>query len=95
MLIKVTQEHIDQGKPRDCASCPIAKAINSLLKDKYSCEVASRVMTIREIDAFKWILGFDTPETCAKFIIKFDNLKPVEPFEFELDIHEDKLCLFK
>lgn len=38
MRIKVTAEHIDKGRAVDCNLCPVALAINAVLKPPYRAE---------------------------------------------------------
>jgi hypothetical protein len=78
-LIRVTQEHIDRGKPGDGCSCPVSLAMRDATK--YHCHVCRSTFYIRDLE-------IDLPEQAKQFINAFDSLGHVSPFEFELDIPE-------
>lgn len=103
MKIQVTQDDIDQGAIQDCYRCPVAIAINRVLKPDYSCEVGTKDIYIRQrctsIGAF--VSHLKTPTKAAEFIRNFDRgIHPeinmtrqtgvlmVGPFHFYLDIPE-------
>lgn len=88
MLIKVTQEHIDNGVRQDCMGCPIALACKDAgiktpwVTETYvaSCQFPSGEEKI------------SLPLVAEEFVRNFDNevedavaIKRV-PFEFELDV---------
>lgn len=77
MQINVTQQHIDNGTPKDCAYCPIAHSLmghfpNSCIEVDDSCI---------EINGTQYF----SPDSVVKFIEDFDNRKPVKPFSFLLE----------
>lgn len=80
MIIKVTQQHIDNGVKFDCSKCPIALAMTEKFPN---CAVGLYVY---------WVDATDPAVDCKllpvntiKFIEMFDSGKKVEPFEFEVN----------
>lgn len=76
-IIKVTQEHINKGKKRNILFCPIALALNDAFGTE--CSVGPKDWGFRGES-----LCYFLSQKCKDFIKKFDNSKPVEPFEFEV-----------
>ncbi len=83
MTITVTKSHIDAGKRRSCAECPVALAIKDVVPIRASVYVdKSRI----------WIgyppespTEFVTPLSASLFIIRFDGGNmPADPFTFKL-----------
>ena len=77
MLIKVTRKDIEGGKPDDCYSCPVARALKRHLKTNH-IEVGG---------CWGWAVGksyFNLPKTAVAFIKKFDAGMEVKPFSFNL-----------
>jgi hypothetical protein len=80
MLVKVTQEHVDKGKPKSYTECPIALALAEFTAEgtlpAYVC--ASGISLNNEV--------YRTPAAARRFISLFDSTGPkeVSPFEFEL-----------
>lgn len=76
--IQVTQEHIRKGRPAIKRYCPVALALHDAgylnarvgVFDVYI--TASRSLDIVGTPVYEWIR-------------RFDEGKPVEPFEFDLD----------
>jgi hypothetical protein len=76
--ITVTQKDIDEGVAIDCEKCPIARAIAREFPGR-------RVNVLGDVA----ILGREfanLPDECAIFVHHFDNLRPVQPFSFILDL---------
>ena len=80
--VKVTRRDIDNGKPRDMDSCPIAKAIHRCRFRK--AEVDNSVIHLRGYYSDGDPLPM--PETAKRFVKQFDAGKPVKPFAFTLRI---------
>ncbi len=80
MKIKLTQSHIDAGVKGDCGSCPVALAVMEATGAK-EAGVAGGSM---------WIEGYrlitSTPAAIRDFIDAFDAGRPVEPFEFDIEL---------
>lgn len=80
MKVKVTQEHIDKGKPGAPYSCPVALAIRDSIPNIVNAGVGRT--TIEMIDQHGNWLCYDAPRSVKKFVIAYDYKKPVEPFNF-------------
>lgn len=92
MIIKVTQEHIDNGKKCRTDTCAIAIAISESLEYPYQvrvilnesftaiCKIYSQNRNIKTI-----IL----PQRVQEFIESFDNDYKVEPMEFEINLQDE------
>ncbi len=75
MLIKVTQEHIDNGIREDCNKCPVALALCTVLQDK-----AIKVSVFKDqlyfqyyIDGYMKIKKIQTSVKTNIFISDFDE----------------------
>ena len=84
MIIKVTQDDIDNGIKEDNCFCPIALAITRQLNREVS--VCTRWIYIYGDHNIGWVYDhqYDTPLIVRRFIDDFDFDRKVEPFEFEL-----------
>jgi len=83
-LIKVTQEHIDSGITNSCYKCPIALAVNELVKPSGILVGASvNTLSIRYFKNDK-LNTFLTPRSAQRFIKRFDRKLSVKPFNFYL-----------
>ncbi|HYT44605.1 MAG TPA: hypothetical protein VEP90_19905 [Methylomirabilota bacterium] len=86
MIVKVTQENIDNGTAADCRACPIALAVLSAtkLEGKFNKVSVARcsVWFVTPEDVFDYKL----PESARMFIQRFDSGQMVYPFEFELSV---------
>lgn len=76
--ISVTQEHIGEGSMRNPYHCPIALACKST------------GLVIKAVKSTQIVLPewghIPLPRSAKRFISKFDNGKPVKPFNFVLEI---------
>jgi hypothetical protein len=92
MLVKIRKIDIKQGIPSSHNRCPIALRIRKMIPSLYYVSVGfkNRLSSSAEI----WINNrvYKLPKISAKFIVEYDKGKPVEPFEFELDIINE-ICL--
>lgn len=82
MKIYVTQEDINNGTPVSAYSCPIALAIKKALPNYTPCVMSDSIKLV-SMDDFSSIAN---PESVRRFISRFDNSKPVKPFNFILNI---------
>lgn len=76
--IRVTQEDIDNGERGNCELCPIAHAMSREL----GCAV-----DVSGPCAVVYIHGpveIPLPQEARNFILDFDNVEPVQPFEFQI-----------
>ena len=92
ITVDVTQEYIDKGCRGGAGSCPVARAINAILKDSCSAYVSDNQFVLH--DKVKSIASQEErplPSIVTEFIKDFDNDYIVKPFQFELDIPEQYL----
>lgn len=87
MKVEVTQEHIDEGIPKNCYKCPIAMAL-------YDCGYEEAQVLRNEIYLYEYELDeaydyeYQNEEVLATdgnlkaFIDDFDSGKEVKPFWF-------------
>lgn len=89
MLVRVTQEHIDNGRADPNGEgkvCPVALAVAD------DCRSWGSV-SVREDRIMVGVMRHKTPQTVRSFIKAWDDKKPVKPFWFhlkkgELDLFE-------
>ena len=94
--IKITQKDINNGLRKHCAYCPIGLALMREFGIKQDDEQIVQVGTI-------WMYVFPdrktytggpilakarTPNKAINFILRFDQKKPVKPFQFTVDFEE-------
>ena len=84
-LIKVTQEYIDKGKLGSIQYCPIALAVKD--QTDSNCSVFDDHLNI--YSNFGRPGCYWLPTRARKFINRFDDRKPVKPFNFYLN-EDDK-----
>lgn len=84
--INVTQQHIDKGCRIQASNCPIALAIDELLKEPLQAWVCQSNIGIGAEGEERFRYQENTPESAKEFITRFDAGEPVEPFSFDLDI---------
>lgn len=83
LKINVTQECIDAGVPTEPAHCPIAVAVENM--GAYNIEIGSDWAIAEWNDR---VINTELPLSAQEFIAAFDEDKPVEPFEFEIEIKD-------
>lgn len=95
--INVTDEHIKKGARSSCSCCPIALAVNELLKDNFRVRIGASQYSIwpqyiaiadKDGAAFR---DYYINNRCLGFIHMFDLGYPVKPFSFQLEIPEEFL----
>jgi hypothetical protein len=74
--IEVTQEHIDNGKPKLCMSCPVALALKAATGDWYAWAGPTSVGFNKEVHR--------VPTSVQEFMMRYDEGELVQPFAFEL-----------
>jgi hypothetical protein len=83
--VVVTQEHIDKGERGDCYSCAVSLA----LRDSDIPEARMGLWSIflhGKFDDDKNTI--DAPPQVKQFVRDFDQKRPVQPFEFEIEVPE-------
>ena len=89
IFVDVTQDHIDKGEPNSPCDCPVALAlrdagvINPSVYDKIGLNTLNADLTSAMAD--DWV---DTPSVVGKFVSDFDEHLDVEPFTFQLVVHD-------
>lgn len=93
--VKVTQEHIDRGKRRDCAKCPVTLAADELVKPDvhlttgktyiYWCD--PWIDRTGDLEVQEAVL----PAAAIGFIVDFDMGTWVAPFTFTIELPEEIL----
>lgn len=76
LTIRVTQNHIDKGRPEDCGRCPVALAVLDALPDVRRVYVDGDIISVRYArkDHVYWC-----PIEVANFVSDFDSGDPVSP----------------
>jgi hypothetical protein len=85
VTIKVTEDHIDNGRRYYCISCPIALAINEHLADGFYASVhgESSLRVVSEKGGARYAA---LPRQATQFIHAFDNDRNPDPIEFPLTL---------
>ena len=88
MIIKVTQKHIDEGKPEDSCHCPVALAINDFFRPDIDGYLHAEVFGDRvDIITTGVERTYRLPDIAEEFVSDFDDPDiGVGPFEFQLDM---------
>ena len=85
--IKVTEQHISEGRAGDSALCPVALAIYDVVPESTSVIVHDSGLTTIDHDGYLdniyhyWV----TPGSAIQFIHDFDAGQAVKPFDFVAD----------
>jgi len=79
--VSVTEEDIRNGFTNNCRYCPIA---NALRRMGYDPRVDG--LDIVLIGEGSKDVCVSTPDVANEFIKRFDDMEPVKPFTFELEI---------
>jgi len=81
VTISVTQADIDDGRHRDCTSCPLALAVRRALPSLPGLSVGNwGIFPDPRRDPI------ELPDTARIFVATFDADLPVEPFSFTIDV---------
>lgn len=73
LVVRVTQDDINNGVPGNPHLCPIARAVRRAGRERVSVdndEIVTRSKT------------FDLPTEAVRFLCRFDASRPVKPFTF-------------
>lgn len=87
LLVKVTDEDIQNGKSYDPCKCPIALALRRQTGLNAAVGNGATLFTddLITYESTNW------PEIADRFIINFDTGRPVTPIEFDLDFAREEL----
>ncbi len=80
MLITITEDHLSEGEPRKCATCPVAMAMRAA-----GCTfplVRYKQISWGPCDRRSCVA---TPEIIERFLRKIDGGQDVEPSTFDLE----------
>lgn len=99
LTVNVTADHIERGRPTNCASCPIALALKATWKPDVQASTHVNetcvVIMIRPPRDSQWEPMpkhfIKLPTEAIEFIESFDKYanKEIDPIEFTLDIPDD------
>lgn len=82
MKIKVTAEHIKEGRRGSAFCCPVAIAVQDRT-DAFCVEVGATIVALTQRSSRR---SYELPDSVQGRIIKFDCTGEMVPFEFELPI---------
>jgi hypothetical protein len=90
--VKVTQEDINTGLRGSCSLCPVALAVNRVLKAGLHATVDQSRIFIRR--AFEILQDISTPTDARWFISAFDGAiaMSIAPFEFDLEVPQEVMA---
>jgi hypothetical protein len=90
VTVSVTQEHIDRGRPGQCAACPIALALAEAMPYATHIEVYGSpddgTPAFAEVWSGALKCHFRLPAEADAFIAAFDDEHPVAPFTFVVEV---------
>ena len=88
MRIEVTQENIEDGERAMVACCPVALAMaDAGLLGAFAYPIKLEWSSPKDMKRYVAAL----PPEVERFMIDFDNERPVKPFEFDLEeVYESK-----
>lgn len=89
--VKLNYLDISCGIPMVCSECPIARALNRMLKDGFKALVGPTVIAIVKDSDREFHYPLPTPGTARHFIYTFDRYQEVDPIDFPLEIPEAML----
>lgn len=85
--VHITQAHIDRGVIGNCTRCPIALGLKETFPALEIDVAFSAVhITTPECDHYRYTT---LHSSAKKFIVDFDDGKPVKPFSFPFEVPED------
>lgn len=85
-LFQITTEDIKKGRTGSCSGCPIALSAKRHFPTLV-CEVTSDELYFALPGGGTAGKYFRLPHAAELFIWAFDRQKPVEPFDFEMEIN--------
>ena len=80
--ISVTQQHLDQGIPGNCAACAVVLAVEDTFPQASDVTVGQRYISMRHQG--RWEL-LALPLFASEQIAAIDRGRTVEPFSFDLN----------
>jgi hypothetical protein len=90
--IRVTEEHIRKGRAKDCRACPVALAIEDVVRPDLMVWVDSKSVELIDPGLVECnVFGARITDEVADRIQKFDFDGIMQPFAFDLDIPQEFL----
>lgn len=86
MKIQVTKEDIANGKPKKCARCPVALAIQRATASKHGCKFLSCTASHATFRINRKVETVGFPNFVSLRISMYDAGGTMEPFEFNLEL---------
>lgn len=86
-VVSVDEECISNGTRINIYYCPVALAVNKVLKYGLRAEVGSGIR-IRSLRG-NFFVNYPVPPEAREFIQSFDRHQSVDPFQFKLNIPKD------
>lgn len=86
VTINVTKRDIAKGKRGLCHTCPVALAVNRLLKKPFRSVVGTIAIKYEHITEGGSVYGPNIPINATQFIHNFDDYKNPAPFKFRMSI---------
>lgn len=86
VTINVTKRDIAKGKRGLCHTCPVALAVNRLLKKPFRSVVGTITVKYEHITGGGSVYGPDMPVDATQFIHDFIGCKNPAPFKFRMSI---------
>lgn len=85
--VEIRQDHIENGKARKCALCPVALALRDVLDSLNLSEVLVSVIGSHAnlyLKGGKPWASIALPDPVREFVHKVDMNRPVEPLKFSI-----------
>ena len=86
LRVKVEDMHIRCGVHGTSESCPVALALTPLLPAGKRASVGFGWFGVLLEPGGPHLETYDLPQSATDFIRDYDQRKPVEPFEFEVEV---------
>ena len=95
MIIQIECDDIIHGKASSCRKCPVATAINRVLRDPFVADITIPFATIvdSKTGVMDLVRRINLPDRVGEFIYQFDNHCDVFAFDFEIEIPDQYLLI--
>lgn len=84
--VDVTTPDIRHGVAQDCEECPVAQALERVVRADIRLAVRSGFVTFYQTPGDSAAVSIALPWAAREFVERFDEGLGVEPLTFELDI---------
>lgn len=92
IIVEVTKRDIDKGQVSNAMYCPVALALRRALP--YAHRINMIIVGPDYAELYHWRNGhrvIQLGRVAATAISEFDHHRPIEPFEFEIDVPREIL----